>query len=101
MRPADDSRGQRPGAVIHEFIEQGILSAEDQGDEGFGVEIKLQQGVDLAKDLDAHQVRFIDDQNGFLFFGGNVRDSPPECFGEESDREGTGFDLKGEQDLLE
>ena len=50
--------------MIHEFVEQGILSAEDKRSQGFGVKVELQQRVELGKDLDAHQVGFIDDQKG-------------------------------------
>jgi len=77
------------------------LSAEDEGDEGFGVEIKLQQRVELGKDLDAHQVGFIDNEDGLLLFGGDFGEKSSEGFGQEGDGEGTRFDLEGEQDLLE
>jgi len=46
-------------------------------------------------------VGFIDDQNGLLLFGIDFDENAPEGFGEQSDGEGTGLDLKGKQDLLE
>ena len=101
MRPADDPRGQRPGAMIHQFVEEGVLSAEDERDQGFGVKVKLQQRVELGKDFDAHQVGFINDQDRSLFFGSDFGDKTTESFGEKGDGEATGLDLKGKQDLLE
>ncbi len=100
MRPADDPRGQRPGAMIHQFVEEGVLSAEDERDQGFGVKVKLQQRVELGKDFDAHQVGFINDQDRSLFFGSDFGDKTTESFGEKGDGEATGLDLKGKQDLL-
>jgi hypothetical protein len=87
--------------VIHQFVDEGILSAEDEGDQGFGVEVKLEQGVELSKDLDAHQVGFINDQDGCCFLGGDFREDSSEGFGQEGDGEGTRLDLEGEEDLLE
>src|SRR4030042_778402 len=87
--------------MVHQFVEQGVLSAEDERDEGFGVKVKLEQGVDLGKDLDAHQVGFINDQDGSLLFGDDFGEKPSEGFGEQSDREAAGFHLEGEQDLFE
>ena len=87
--------------MIHQFVEEAVLSAEDEGDEGLGVKVKLQEGVDLGKDFDAHQVGFIDDQDRLLFFGGDFGEQTSEGFSEEGDREGTGFHLEREQDLLE
>lgn len=101
MSSANDAGGQGSGAMIHQFVQEGILSAEDEGDEGFGVEIKLQQRVELGKDLDAHQVGFIDNEDGLLLFGGDFGEKGSEGFGQEGDGEGTRFDLEGEQDLLE
>lgn len=40
--------------MIHQLINQRILSAEDERDQGFGVKIELQERVELGKDLDAH-----------------------------------------------
>jgi hypothetical protein len=87
--------------VLHQFVDEGVLSAEDEGDQGFGVKVELEQGVELGKDLDAHQVGFIDDQDGLLFLGGDFREKPSEGLGQESDGEGTRLDLEGEEDLLE
>ena len=82
--------------MIHQFVDQGVLSAEDERDQGFGIKVELQQRVDLGKDLDAHQVGFIDDQDRLLFFGGDFGEETSEGFGEEGDGEGTGFHLEGE-----
>jgi hypothetical protein len=57
--------------------------------------------VELGKDLDTHQVGFINDQDGSLFLGSNFGDNPPEGFGQKGDRKRAGLDLKGKQDLLE
>ena len=101
MTAAYDPGSQGPGAMIHQFIDQGILAAEDKWDQGFGVEIELQQGVELGKDLDAHQVGFIDDQDRLLLFGGDFGEKTSEGLGQEGNGEGTGLHLEGEQDLLE
>ena len=87
--------------MIHQFVDQGVLSAEDERDQGFGIKVELQQHVDLGKDLDAHQVGFIDDEDRLLFFGGDFGEQPSEGFGEESDRKGAELHLEREQDLLE
>jgi len=87
--------------VIHQFVDEGILSTEDEGDQGFGVKVELEQGVELGKDLDTHQVGFVDDQDGLLFLGGDFREEPPKGLGQEGDGEGTRLDLEGEEDLLE
>jgi len=86
--------------MIHQLIDQGILSAEDEGDQGFGIKIKLQECMELGKDFDAHQVGFVNDQDGLLFLGGHFGDNPPEGFGQEGDGEATGLNLKGQQDLF-
>lgn len=67
MTSADDPRGQGPGAMIHQLVEQSVLSTEDERDQWFGVKVKLQQGVDLGKDLDAHQVGFIVTGNAIMY----------------------------------
>ena len=87
--------------MIHQLVDQGILSAEDKRGQGFGVKVELQQRVELGKDLDAHQVSFINDQDGSLFFRIDFEQDGPEGFGQKGDGEGTGLDLKGKQDLLE
>jgi hypothetical protein len=87
--------------VIHQFIQQSVLSAKNEGDEGFRIEVKLQQRVELGKDLDAHEVGFIDDQDRLLFSGGDFGEKTPEGLGEEGDGKGTRLHLEGEQDLLE
>jgi len=87
--------------MIHQLVEQGVLSAEDEGDQRFGVEVELQERVDLGKDLDAHQVGFIDDQDGALLFGSDFREKATEGVSEERDGERTGLHLEGEEDLLE
>jgi hypothetical protein len=87
--------------VIHQFIDEGILSAEDEGNQGFGVKVKLEEGVELGKNLDTHQVGFINDQDGLLFLGGDFREQSSEGLGQEGDGEGTRLDLEGEEDLLE
>src|SRR3990172_7884623 len=87
--------------MIHQLVDQGVLSAENKRDQGFGVKVKLQKRVELGKDLDAHQVGFIDDQDGSLFFRMDFEENASKGFGQKGDREGTGLDLKGEQDLFE
>ena len=77
------------------------MSAEDERDEGFGIEIKLEQGVELREDLDAHQVGFIDDEDGLLLFNRDFGEKTPKGLGEEGDGKGTRLHLEGEQDLLE
>jgi len=42
-----DSGGEGSGAVIHQPVDEGVLSAKDERDQGFGVEVKLEEGVDL------------------------------------------------------
>ena len=101
MTSPDDPGGQRPGAVIHQFVDQGVLSAENKGDQGFGVKVKLEQGVELGKDLDAHQMSFIDDEDRLLLFGSDFGEEASEGFSQEGDGEGAGFHLEGEQELLE
>lgn len=76
--------------MIHQLIEQTVLSAEDQRDKGLGIEVKLEQGMDLGKDLDPHQVGFVDDENGRLLFGRDVGEESSEGFREERDGERPG-----------
>ena len=71
------------------------MSAEDEGDEGFRIEVKLQEGVELGKDLHAHQVGFIEDEDGPLFFGRDFGEKGSEGFGEEGDGERAGLHLEG------
>ncbi len=87
--------------MIHELVEQGVLSAEDEGNQGFGIQIKLQQGMKLCEDLDAHQVSFVDDQDGVLFSCRDFRQECLERFGEEGDGEGSRLHLERKQDLFE
>ena len=87
--------------MIHQFIDQSILATKDEGNPGFGIEVKLQKGVELGKDLDAHEVGFIEDQDGLLFFGSDFEDKAPEGFGQEGDGEGARLYLEREEDLLE
>ena len=101
MRAAYDPGSQGPGAMIHQFIDQGILATKDEGDPGFGIEVKLEQGMELGKDLDAHEVGFIEDQDGLLFFGDDFAEEASEGFGQEGDGEATRLYLEGEEDLLE
>jgi len=101
MRAAYDPGSQGPGAMIHQFIDQGILATKDEGNPGFGIEVKLEQGMELGKDLDAHEVGFIEDQNGLLFFGDDFAEEASEGFGQEGDGEATRLYLEGEQDLFE
>jgi hypothetical protein len=101
MRAAYDPGSQGPGAMIHQFIDQSILATKDEGNPGFGIEVKLQKGVELGKDLDAHEVGFIEDQDGLLFFGSDFEDKAPEGFGQEGDGEGARLYLEREEDLLE
>jgi hypothetical protein len=101
MRAAYDPGSQGPGAMIHQFIDQGILATKDEGNPGFGIEVKLQKGVELGKDLDAHEVSFIQDQDGLLFFADDFGEKSSEGFGQEGNGEGSGLHLEGEEDLLE
>ncbi len=87
--------------MIHQFVEEAVLSAEDKRNQGFGVKVKLQQGVELGKDLDAHQVGFIDDQDRLLLFSGDFGEKTSEGLGQEGNGEGTGLHMEGEEDLLE
>src|SRR5512139_3761459 len=87
--------------MVHQLVEQGVLSAEDERYQGFGIEIKLQQGMKLGKDFNSHEVGFINDEEGLLFPPRDFRQKRSEGLGEKGDRKGTGFHLEGKQDLLE
>ena len=87
--------------MIHQLVEQGILSAEDERDKGFGIKIKLQQGMELSKDFNSHEVGFINDQDRLLFSARDFRQKRSEGLGEKGDGKGTGLYLEGKQDLLE
>jgi len=39
MTSADDPGSQRPGAMIHQLIDEAVLFAEDDRDQGFGVKV--------------------------------------------------------------
>jgi hypothetical protein len=57
--------------------------------------------MELGKDLDAHEVGFIEDQDGLLFFAGDFGEETSEGLGQEGDGEATRLYLEGEQDLFE
>jgi hypothetical protein len=57
--------------------------------------------MELGKDLDAHEVGFIEDQDGLLFFGDDFGEEASEGLGQEGDGEATRLYLEGEQDLFE
>ena len=71
--------------MIHQFVDQGVLSTEDKWDQWFGVKVKLQQRVELGKDLDAHQVGFVNDQDRSLFFRIDFEENASEGFGQKGD----------------
>jgi hypothetical protein len=56
----------------------------------------LQKGVELGKDLDAHQVGYIENEDGLLFFADDFVEEASEGFGQEGDGEATRLYLEGE-----
>jgi hypothetical protein len=68
VAPGDDAggKGQRSSPV--EFIEEIILSGQEEGKEGFGISFKLRQGMQFGKDFEAEKRGFIDEENDLLPF---------------------------------
>jgi hypothetical protein len=53
--------------------------------------------MELGKDFDAHEVGFIEDQDGLLFFGDDFAEEASEGFGQEGDGEATRLYLERER----
>jgi len=68
VAPGDDAggKGQRSSPV--EFIQEIILSGQEEGKEGFGISFKLRQGVEFGKDFESEERGFIDEENDLLPF---------------------------------
>lgn len=55
VAPCHDTRGQWQRCLPVEFIEQIILSGQDDGKNGLGVSLKLSQGVEFGKHFQSQQ----------------------------------------------
>ena len=61
-----------PGCMIHEFIEQVILTGEDDGQEGLGIVVELAESLELGQNFKPQEVGLIDHQHRGLFSLGGL-----------------------------
>jgi hypothetical protein len=74
------------------------LTNEDQGEEGIGVEVVVEEETKLVKKIRGQQVSLIDDEEGETIFAGEVKEGIVELR-EQTGESVSGFYLQGEEDL--
>jgi hypothetical protein len=74
------------------------LAEQEQGDEGSGVHLVVEQETQLVEQLGRQQMSLIDDQEHIAALAGQVLEGAPELGQEAHEAEGR-FDLKGEEDF--
>jgi hypothetical protein len=75
-----------------EFVGQVRLAEEDEGDEGSGVHLVIEQEAQLVEEFRREEVSFIDDQQDVAAFASQVVEGVAELREEADEVEG-GFDL--------
>lgn len=55
MSSSHDTRRERAGGVEQQLVHQRVPAAQDHGQEGTGIEIPLDQGMEFGEDLQAHR----------------------------------------------
>jgi hypothetical protein len=74
------------------------LAEEDEGEEGSGVHVVVEQEAQLVKEVRREEVGLIDDQEGVAAFASQVSQGVAQL-GEETAEGKGGLDLKGEEDF--
>jgi hypothetical protein len=81
-----------------ELVSQVGLAEEDEGDQGSGVHLVVEQEAQLVKEFRWQEVRFIDDEEDVAALACQVVESGAEL-GQETYKAEGGFDLQGEEDF--
>ena len=101
MASSDDSRGHGLGGVIFELIKQIVLPGEDDCEQGFGIELKLSDGLDLGQNVITEETGLIDDEDRHLLALRDLNDLRADGFGKPGRGVGAGFRVQGDTDLTE
>ena len=78
-------------------IEVG-LPDEDEGEQGMGVKIVIEEKAELVEEFSGQKVGFINNENGEAVFAGEGTERIAELR-KEAGKGVSGFDLEGEEDL--
>ena len=81
-----------------ELVGQVGLTEEDEGDEGSGVHLVVEQEAELVKEFGGQEVGFVDDEEDVAALAGQVVEGGAELWEEAHKAEG-GLDLEGEEDF--
>jgi len=76
----DDTGGEGAGREEMEFIEELVLAGKENGQSGFGVEVILHEGMEVAEDFAPQEVSFVDDEDGALIAAAKFADSASQGF---------------------
>jgi hypothetical protein len=81
-----------------ELVGQVRLTEEDEGDQGSGVHLVVEQEAQLVKELRREEMSFIDDEEDVAALAGQVVEGRAELW-EETHKAESGLNLESEQDL--
>jgi hypothetical protein len=84
--------------VESEFGSQIGLTKQDEGQEGIGIEIVVEEEAELVKEVGGQQMGLIDDQERVAMFASQVVEGILEL-GQQASEGVSGFDVQSEQDL--
>ena len=84
--------------LVGQHPEGTRLSEQDQGDEGGGVHVAVEQETQLVEQLRRQQVGFVDDEEDVATLAGQILKGGAEL-GQEAHEAKSGLDLKGEEDF--
>jgi hypothetical protein len=82
-----------------ELVGQVRLAEEDEGDEGSGVHLVVEEEAQLVEELRREEMSFVDDQQDVAAFASQIVEGVAELR-EEADEVKGRFDLKGEKDVV-